>query len=197
MKSLGDQFTSGEAFNGKGRGDPVLYQIYDKQGYNALPTVLSGSAFDKAVADSPVGTIYRGVDQPQYVDAFVSGEYHAGFGIDGNGTYSTQNMMGASNYAGGHPDTNLITMTLTPDANIIDLDTIQNESQTLFNGFSADAQNASTPEEKSIALGQMNLVRDQGRDAALMGYDAIRIPQSVGNDTMIVLNRGAVIVKGG
>ena len=201
MSSLGRQYedtSAKSAIYDYRNGDNGLAQIYEKQGFNTAPQVLSGAKFDKAAAESPVGTVYRGVSDTQYVNDYTNGSTHfAGLGIMGNGTYTTSNLGMAQNYATtadpGSTDSRVITMALSPGANIVDYTTLANSNAELYNSLKDTASNATSADEKQAALGQIGLINDLGRQAALQGYDAIKVGDT---GTVVVLNRGATIVKG-
>lgn len=198
-----------EAF--KYTGDDRLKAILQAQGFTAKPTVLSADEF--AVLEQ-LGTpiIHRGLTASstksvdQMIKEFKDGEMYVGTGVAGNGVYAGTDLNYVIKYAGDNPD-NVITMALSPQAKVIDMEDAKNGAKTASNAFydKAFKRPYNNPEmgkfvdsfgdlteEQARQLGI--LFRDPGRYAAVNGYDAIKHVDEDGG-IYVILNRGAVRVK--
>lgn len=83
--------------------DPILYAVADRQGFTARPTTISGEEFARQAADpnSDYIAVYRGIGgdkRYEYIEQFRSGDYFAGKGMYGNGTYTTDDIGSALQY---------------------------------------------------------------------------------------------------
>ncbi len=198
-----------EAF--KYTGDDRLKAILQAQGFTAKPTVLSANDF--AVLEQ-LGTpiIHRGLTASstksvdQMIKEFKDGEMYVGTGVAGNGVYAGTDLNYVIKYAGDNPN-NVITMALSPQAKVIDMEDAKNGAKTASNAFydKAFKRPYNNPEmgkfvdsfgdlteEQARQLGI--LFRDPGRYAAVNGYDAIKHVDEDGG-IYVILNRGAVRVK--
>lgn len=184
--SNGSLYVSGSAKNG---GDGYLDAIVKDQGFDGKPQVITRAQFDAAVVAGEVA-IYRGTSSSaasrvqRYKD-FRTGEYYSGFGMYGNGTYTSTLQRTARSYDGGEYDqsSRILAMTIKPDAKIIEYG------------------DASMQKDQYVAkLTRNSMIDDSdhsiGRWAAAAGYDAIRVPNADRNngDFYIILNRTAVRV---
>ena len=177
--------------------DPVLKDIAKKQGFDAKAEMVDQANFDKIVADG--GTVtYRGVtdfyDSPSANDAtyfqgdsaisqnFAEGEYYAGGGGYGSGTYTSSDLSIAEHYATADGATGgVITMVVRPDAKIATPQQWQ-------------AARAAAREGKGGFMGAEN----EGRILAAQGFDGFQIASKnvdhFSNQFTVVLNRNAVAV---
>jgi hypothetical protein len=200
-------------------GDSILANIYEKQGFNEKPTMVSQESYDKLIANGQPD-LYRGVGSNKSVQDFKNGDtHHAGLGVGGNGTYTSEDKEVAVKFAGKNEDgsQNLMQMTLSPDANIVtSSDIIEemrvNEMSLLTPQVSVYSQvrDMNLPDEEAekmynTLLSQKReskdkiqaLYSDVGRYAALRNFDAISYPTGAGQkgtNTYIVLNRGKVVM---
>ena len=198
-----------EAF--KYTGDDRLKAILQAQGFTAKPTVLSADDF--AVLEQ-LGTpiIHRGLTATstksvdQMIKEFKDGEMYVGTGVAGNGVYAGTDLNYVIKYAGDNPD-NVMTMALSPQAKVIDMEDAKNGAKAASNAFydKAFKRPYNNPEmgkfvdsfgdlteEQARQLGI--LFRDPGRYAAINGYDALKHVDEDGG-VFVILNRGAVRVK--
>jgi len=185
-----------------------LKKVFDEQGFNGKPRVVSASEYQKAV-DSGATPLYRGVagDTPTQVDEFVdqllTGDNpYVGRGMFGDGTYFTDKTTTALKFAKedrvGNPINfgKTIDAALAPEARIIDLEDLQAQ-------FMRTTKMTQAQKDLYYSYPQ-DFYEDASMWAATNGYDAIRIKNPVVNwqtqealpDTYtIVLNRTALIVK--
>lgn len=175
-------------------GDLALRDIYERQGFDGLPEVIPADQWDQFLEDNKDHIpVFRGVQAPRvgdsaapHVEAFRSGDYWPGVGIYGNGTYTSTVRRGAEMYASRE---GVIEMAIRPDARILDW----RRTGKRFDPTAIDI-------EPSDAYDFEEVFRDDGRAAAMRGYDAILV-QNPGSDIdgeiyYVVLNRTAVVVKG-
>jgi hypothetical protein len=182
------------------KGDPVLDDIAKRQGFDGPTELVSQEKFDEIVAEG--GTVtYRGIgshyDGPgpsaKYIDGesaitqdFAKGDYYAGKGGYGSGTYTTGDISVAQHYATS-PDNGadgagaVVTMVVKPGAKIATPQQWQ-------------AARIAARDEKGGFMGADN----EGRILAAQGFDGFRINSKdsdhFSNQFIIVLNRTAVAV---
>jgi hypothetical protein len=200
--------------------DPNLHAAQEIMGYNGKPTILSANDFDKVEGVK----VYRGVEKKSHVTAFFEGDNFAGQGVYGNGTYATNNLQYALDFAGKNLD-NVMELKVTNNFNTI---TVQDMNQwrkdfnkeieskiaklDLARKQAFDLEDYKPAVAKIDAqLEEMYLVKqrlghDLGTLATLRGYDAIvvnaselglsALPDFQNEVYYVILNRGKVIAKG-
>lgn len=177
--------------------DPVLKDIAHKQGFDGKADMVGQEEFDKIVADG--GTVtYRGITgyyehrgpdakfiegDAQITQQFAEGNYFAGGGGYGSGTYTTGDISVAQHYstANGEKGGGMITMVVKPGAKIATPQQWQ-------------AARTAAREGKGGFMGADN----EGRILAAQGFDGFRIASPnvdhFSNQFVVVLNRTAVAV---
>jgi hypothetical protein len=176
--------------------DPVLKDIAQKQGFDGPAELVDQEAFDKIVAEG--GTVtHRGIgayyESPspsaKYIEGesaitqqYAEGEYFAGAGGYGSGTYTTGDVEIAKHYATeGGENGGVVTMVVKPGAKIATPEQWQ-------------AARTAAREKKGGFMGADN----EGRILAAQGYDGFRIAAKnvdhFSNEFVVVLNRTAVAV---
>lgn len=168
-------------------GDPrdkLLAMIGREQGYDGLPILAGADELDREVDRGGV-EIWRGVsdfagkktydsaNREGYVPpkaavdidrAFRTGAYEPGCGIYGNGYYFSVSERVGRHYAGKKSGVTTRAV-LRADARVVDLPEIEQKIKDLWH-------------DESLDMGlQMAVLADPGRAAALLGYDAIRVPE--------------------
>lgn len=194
--------------------DPQLAAIARRQGYDGKPEVVDAAELDRRIASGwqelwrgmtgrDDGDSWRPANSPtsgQYAEQFRTGDYWAGLGVRGNGTYTTSLVHVAQEYTPrqgewygprfgddyeqpGPAWPGLVRMALRPDAKMAEWDEIDG---LLVGEKNYDGNTSTDP------------LLDEGRLAAAMGYDAI-IVRSNNNSasirTVVLLNRTAVAVQ--
>lgn len=199
--------------------DAILGRIYEKQGFNAKPTLLSKEDFDKEIGRGKHIEVFRGVTEKAHADDFKTGDTHyPGKGIYGNGTYTSDQIDTANKYANAlNANGAVMRIGLRKDAKIIDYNELRDEmmanqvgllnynpitvarKQGEKNGWS---DKKITEEFTRLSLEKHELEKkankifaDDGRYAALRGYDAIQATFQRGESYYIILNRGKLIVE--
>ena len=168
-------------------GDSMLSAIYRRMGYDDLPQVVDEDIFDQMGEGLDVW--YRGVRDgfgttaQELLDALRGGDYYAGYGVFGNGTYTSNYLQTASGYGGGKMQ-NIVRILFSPTAKVID----QEELLLMF----ADYHKTQQPTGSAKML-----MENLGRFAAAKGYDAIRVP-AIGfggaESYLVMLNRGLMVI---
>lgn len=170
--------------------DSALQSIGEVQGFDALPALGSAADVDAIVANG--GTeVFRGFGGLAGRDQFVSGAYEPGLGIYGNGFYSSTMTDTAGSYADFIED-GPTRMVLRPDAKILDIWELDEAIRPVRWVDGSD----------DVAVFTQQTVSDQGRAAATLGYDAIRIRDAgmgrkadgTREDYIVIFNRGALTV---
>jgi len=156
-------------------GDKALQEIARIQGFTGLPQHGDMDAAEKAGGLR----LFRGLhgeNAQKYSDAFRSGDYHAGFGTYGNGTYTSRSEDIARTYMevgmGSNPTGVLDEMVLAPDAKITSW-------QHLLEMIAPEG----LPPYTDVPW------YDMGRYAAAKGYDAFTAPDG----EVIILNRTKLV----
>lgn len=225
----GGKITGSAGFNYSNRtetqGDPALADIAHAQGFDGKPTVVSEEELQGLINDGwteayrgmrlpagPSGVGGDGATTPDghdtYSDQFRYGDYYAGTGLGGNGTYvalgdgatKTADLFGAD----------VMHLAINPEANVLPGDqlfALKDEEQEALSAerlqiFDDARAGVLTNEQASAATSALetdsdpgNLMSDAGRWAAAHGYDAIVWKDNFGDPSMaVVLNRTAVAV---
>jgi hypothetical protein len=122
-----EQMKQKELANGHAYGDNALKIIAERQGFTEKPKIVSTVAELKQLQETEGGTIvYRGISEfreeqvvytaKQAVEQFKRGEYYAGWGAFGTGTYTTIKGDEASSYASTEQLANLLRTGIEDDS---------------------------------------------------------------------------------
>ena len=166
--------------------DPLLKGLYKQKGYEGLPTLIDKKEFNAAVGENKT-IVYRGVNVERgqhytelspYVTQFKSGDYFAGSGVHGNGTYSSTNPGTGIQYANGSTQ-NVMSMVLSNNFKTISIDDIKRNLFTIYDEITAAQKSPTISPETGFALSNtLRVINDPGRLAAMLGYDGITVPVS-------------------
>jgi hypothetical protein len=215
---------------GLGKGAEDLAAAYEEMGYNGLPRVLDADDFD-ALAETADIKVYRGVRElqspnpiyrqsaEQLLDEYRYGDHYAGYGVYGNGTYTTTSSSTAFKYANNSkngimeiliPDKSNFVRQIDLKAQIKEtLDEISVLHQENKARYVAEAKRLKLSIEeaekhpiyqeywkRSRELADISItISDPGVGATLFGYDGIIVEDLKDELYFIVLNRGKVVVK--
>jgi hypothetical protein len=190
--------------------DPLLSAIYKRQGFDRTPTLIDSRAVPQLSDDHHV--LWRGVageskKQAQYVEQFKTGELFSGIGTYGNGTYASTSRNTALGFA-GNSELGMMQILVPKNARIIKLADAQKawlkEFDELFeqiNKINASLSKAKTASQRAQLQSELDrldklvsAVDDQGRWAAMRGYDAIEVEERVGEMYYVILNRSKLKV---
>jgi hypothetical protein len=207
-------------------GDPVLREAFDVADYNGVPKVLSPEEFEK-LATTADARVYRGISPTSTKSAselareYLEGDHYAGYGIHGNGTYTSTVRRTAEIYSEQGFATNKvgdILDILIPDTgNYIshigdksplsalrtaikkDIDDevllLKRERFRLLSDGTDDVAAALDERIEDLYAAKYS-IDDNGVLATLGGYDGIIVETSQEEMYYIILNRAKVIVKG-
>lgn len=192
-------------YSSKKSEDRILAEIIKQRGFDAKPTLV-----DSLPAGSiPMG---RAVTERQFAEQFLTGDNFAGKGQFGNGTYFLQssdpgNLDKTLPLYGDHQ----IRAALKPGARTVTRAELEAEMKALIDEAEQNEKDVYGKAIEYIQRGDMNgfqrdygraqrrtqLLRDPGRVAALLGYDAIFVTPGQGDTEVVVLNRGALQAERG
>ncbi len=186
--------------------DHALKPILNAQGFDGLPQVASREEVDQAVAAGWT-PLWRGVgvgnqEGDKYAEQFRTGDLWVGLGAYGNGTYAMPDWRKTD--ANGYGST-VIRMVLHPDAKVI-------SREELHRLMDEDGIHNRVRVYKGTEAGEdaprFRVMADEGRYAALRGYDAIMVsylddlvpePHHRNHPGMVpewvILNRTALMVQ--
>lgn len=210
---------------GLGHGADDLAAAYEEMGYNGLPKILDADEFD-ALAETADIKVYRGVKETgrktaeEFLNEYKYGQHYAGYGVYGNGTYTTTNSSTAFKYAAGNDATGIMEILIPDKSNFvrqIDLKKQITETTVEINAAREAAKNKLAENAKRLKLSFEELVEtreyrefemfsnelrdlaitisDPGTAATLFGYDGIIVEDLKDELYFIVLNRAKVVVK--
>ena len=195
-KPLVSNFGRGNEDIRGGVSDHMLADLNKESGYDGKAEVVSKGDLDKHIADGEI-ELYRGTGSPEFAQQFIHGDFYAGVGISGNGTYTargTRSEFGyedknhglrtALEYANGN-HAGLNRMTLKRDAKIVKKGELLSRMVVHMEQLEKEHETADPARQKQITR-EMTIIADPGRYATMHGYDAIDVDE-VGY--MVVLNR--------
>lgn len=175
-------------------GDEQLAAIAKRQGFDAKPDVVSKQDMDQLVTSGKHTEVFRGVQDgggksaKAIQEQYRSGDYHAGLGVKGNGTYTTRSREQALDLADGKKQ-GLLRLGLRPQAKVVDYRDLQAEHKAFYDRL---------PQGSAAK----RVFSDPGVYAAARGYDAIRVVHVSKSgrlldtpDYFVVLNRSSVIAE--
>jgi len=192
-----------------GEGDPWMHQIWAAQGFDGPPHVVDGDEWEQLQAEGGLilhrgvrGRKDIGVSAEGIAERYVTGEHYAGLGIFGSGSYFSTGRQTGEKYSTGaaygtvtfnnpqrYEGSATIEAMLLPSARILDW---TDDSKRL-------RQEVGGMDEFDIpADARQRILADEGRMAAALGYDALRIRTHMDDtygDEIIVLNRTATAVR--
>lgn len=192
-------------YSSKKTDDSLLAEIVKQRGFDAKPELVDALPSDGVAMG-------RAVTNREYADQFLTGDYFAGKGQFGNGTYFIQTndasqLDAITSIYGDHK----VKAALKPSAKTVSLADLQDEMKTLVSDAEKEEQEvygrameyfqrgdaAGFERDYGRARRRAELLRDPGRAAALLGYDAILVTPEQSQTEVVVLNRGAVQAERG
>ena len=187
-RSFANEIISNNSIVRYNNGDPVLDYLLRKLGYDELPRVLGADSFEQEAQGKT--RLFRGLHDDdkktasEMVEAFKTGDFFAGRGVYGYGTYFSIHENIAEEYSDGN-QANIIEAVLADDARVVTFKEIFEEfDETRIPRIAYDDLEA-----------WQEVVRNVGSYAAVKGYDAIDLAGWEGQNHFVILNRGKLIVK--
>lgn len=197
---------------------PLLAKLTEFVGNDDLPTVMQDGK-EMVEMDLVHGThqvMYRSFGTAhaggkrytakENVDDFQKGQFYAGSGIYGHGTYAAQDLDDSADYAGGrravnqpgHAHAAMMRLALPKTANVADYNTVNG----LHQSWMAWARYEYSQTNDADLANAMRLFHDVSLFAAALGYDAIHVPGGNNGrrgvtDYWSILNRGVLVVQDG
>lgn len=187
-------------YSSKKSEDKLLAEIVKQRGFDAKPTLVNSLP----TGSTPMG---RAVTEQQFAEQFLAGDYFAGKGQFGNGTYFIQtndasNLNKTLSLYGDHQ----VHAALKPGARTITRTELEAKMKDLVSEAEQNEKDVYSKAVEYIQRGDMEgfqrdysraqrrtqLLRDPGRVAALLGYDAIFVTPGQTDTEVVVLNRGAL-----
>ena len=170
-------------------GDKYLKEMAKEIGFNNLPTVVSDSELDKIIAEGHI-PLTRGVSKVEYAEEFMTGDYFAGKGVNGNGIYVAA---GGDRYKRSiaylGEDGTLMNLALDKGAKIIDIQELKDLMNTDRSSLIRLLRTAEEGEKETLTV-MRHFLSDPGRFAMAKGYDAVKVYEDY-----LVLNRNALYVQ--
>lgn len=204
-------------------GSQTLTAAYEVKGYNKLPQVIPTVEFNQIKKTADV-TVYRGISGNQekrswdFADEYLTGNHYAGYGVYGNGTYSSTVLARARDYAqNGIGEGTILEMLIKDKSNFITASEIRKLRKEFETDLRVDLKALSSARFEANVAGDtllaeklskemsdlelaQNFVTDDGVFATMTDYDGIELPVSEDNEEKeffyVILNRGKMIVKG-
>jgi len=187
---------------GVGHRDVWGDAIWQQQGFDAKPKVVSSEELDKEIEDG-AQPLYRGIRDvtpkgktaKELAEQYRNGDAYGSVGVYGSGTYTTSDRAVAEGYGGKGE---LVRMALRKDARVISYnDLLKLRSKYGFSKVAQKLQDEQTAELAKVdpndteAIGRIlakysglrsrqgirsRVMADEGRFASLLGYDAVYVP---------------------
>jgi SPP1 gp7 family putative phage head morphogenesis protein len=213
------------------KGADDLSAAYEVAGYNGLPRVVAAKEFDELAKTADV-KVYRGIkgtqsSNPIYrksaqdlIDEYKYGEHYAGYGVFGNGTYTTTKLSTAIKYADDKKDgvMEILVMDKSKFPNQEDLKNriintiheIDVASDLAYKEMIEEATRQGLTvsnledsllykdyaKKKQEFIEMRITISDPGTAATLWGYDGFRLMLDTQDEYFyVVLNRAKVVIK--
>lgn len=206
-----DALAASEAANGSWpTHDRVLEDMWAVRGFDGPPTVLPHDEFEKRVNNEDMIVVYRGIAPPKeqqtqaaaevWAEEYRTGPAHGGFGVFGNGTYTSTDPQTADDWAG--PNRALLRIALPRDLKSTTYQNLKAQASDFRYELDKVARDESaSTETRDRARTQREregvIVGDEGRLAVALGYQAVQFHGSDtdNEDYWIIHDRSAVIVE--
>jgi len=173
--------------NPKTGEDNLLKSLVKEVHFDEPPKISPAKEVSKIVEEGGI-ELFRGVTEPEFTEQFKHGDYYAGKGMYGSGTYcgigKEKGIPIATSYT-SNKDNCVIRMVLDKDAKIIPIKEVKKQIRNM--------QKSMPPSQNDIDNKLINIITDNpGRWAAMNGYDAISVKD---RDYMVVLNRSKLTIQ--
>ena len=192
-------------YSSKRSEDRILAEIIRQREFDGKPQLVD------SIDDAPGKLeMQRAVTDRRFAEQFLTGDYFAGKGQFGNGTYflSSDNSDDVQARVGLYGDHRVRTK-LRADARVVSFDELkpmveervkaaeEDERAILASmpDYAARGDFAGFQRDYERAKRKVELLRDPGRVAALLNYDAINVTPGQEFTEVVVLNRGALLAE--
>lgn len=191
-KQLGDDILQGRETLAYDNGNVIFDYVARRLNYDALPQVVTSDIFAKMEKESPVGVLYRGISADtkekatQYAAEFMRGKMYAGKSyVYGSGTYFSPDRSEAGKYDNQGV---MLKAALSKDAKVAKYEDIIKE-------YSSTGADVARQKKGDNTEAWEDILSSAGEFAAIKGYDAIDMDGAFGQNHVIVLNRGKVVIE--
>lgn len=183
MVRVGNTTTGAGGYDDRG-ADAALSAIAQRQGFDRVPKVVSGSQLDKRIAAgevelfrnvSPFGAMSAG----EVAEQFRSGPAYYGSGEFGSGIYATTDRERAERYGPAEGRLRMVISAGARTATVEQLSRIRHE-RGVASGWPAD---------------ETLIFQDLGRLGAALGFEAIVPEPGDARSPWVILDRGAITVE--
>jgi SPP1 gp7 family putative phage head morphogenesis protein len=205
-------------------GEQRLSAAYQAAGYNDLPQLVDPVEFEAMSAEPNAVKVYRGLgteEAPKYIQQYKTGEHYAGYGVFGNGTYTSTRFDTARGYAFG--DKNIIEIIIPDTTNFVNHKDLKEMGTAVNKQLNAIIKAGEAKAKTEMQAAGFNdwgnpiwrawideatkydraraVLGDPGSLATLLGYDGIKIdvekmnPTDVQEFFYVILNRGKAVIK--
>jgi SPP1 gp7 family putative phage head morphogenesis protein len=205
-------------------GEQRLSAAYQAAGYNDLPKLVDPVEFEAMSAKPNAVKVYRGLgteEAPKYIQQYKTGEHYAGYGVFGNGTYTSTRFDTARGYAFG--DKNIIEIIIPDSTKFVNHKDLKEMGTAVNKELNAIIKAGEAKAKTEMQAAGFNdwgnpiwrawieqamkydraraVLGDQGSLATLLGYDGIKIDVEKTNPTdvqeffYVILNRGKAVMK--
>jgi hypothetical protein len=190
-----------EAATGQSHADPVLAQLYQRRGFDALPARVVDSVDELGDEWTVVYRGLRGSDDfvAGALDDMRTGVHYAGTGIYGNGTYASTSFDEALGY-GDYLERHTQRLAYSPGARYVKLEDLK-ELFSVLDDLTMKDRNAARRAGDAVAMKRTQalriLIQDEGKLATLLGFDGITL-ETVGTapaSYRVLLNRAQLAVE--
>ena len=172
-----------------GNEDKYLKEMASEIGFNKPPVLVSKAELDKIIAEGHI-PLARGVSKAEFADEFLTGDYFAGKGVNGNGIYvaaGEDRYKRSIAYLG--EEGTLMNLALDNGAKIIDIEELKDLMESERSSLIRSLRTAKADEKESLTV-MRHFLADPGRFAMARGYDAVKV-----YDDYLILNRNALYAQ--
>lgn len=191
-KQFGDDIVRGKDKLVFDNGNPIFDYVARRLNYDVQPKTADPDSFSEMAKDSPVGILYRGIfadtreKAMQYANEFMHGKMYAGKSYAyGSGTYFSPNKNEAEKY---NNQGLILKAALDPDAKIVKYKDIIKE-------YSSTGADVARLKKGDNTEAWEDILSTVSEFASIKGYDAISMDGALGQNHVIILNRGKVIIE--
>lgn len=170
--------------------DNSLQKLLLNMGIANQPKEVPDAVFNQYVSQTGSDVFYRGFSSADSADRLTDAKYfHTGTGIYGDGVYFTNNISTAAAYGIGRGKGAIRKMALSPDARVIDYQTLRSSMQNASSNLQSSLRAAGHAGSRSYSGNA-----GEAQWALKNGYNVVRV--SYGSDSYYyALNGDAIIVS--
>jgi hypothetical protein len=169
-------------------GDSILQDMYRDQGFDGKPHLVSDSELDAHIKNGEE-ELYRGMEGGKgYGQQYQFGDHFPGYGVYGNGTYTTMTTPEASQSSFEVAKTygkDVLRMSVIPEAKIVSKERLDREHRDYMAQLGEKYKVTKDPKIKNLMLCMI----DKGRFSVARGYDGIYVERGKNIPFVVMHNR--------